>query len=139
MYIPLAFQKHRLISHSYIIFYAPKNNLFREAKPTDRMFRRVKTVEEAWELSLYYKTMTELSNHASKAYSILKENGLLERRYPNSINYAIKEEFTFEDCKKVYAKFANVSEVEKRYRKIHRVAKEKGLSYTEIGRHIYNS
>lgn len=106
--------------------YFKKNNLFREAKPTDRMFRRVKTVEEAWELSLYYKTMTELSNHASKAYSILKENGLLERRYPNSIKYAIKEEFTFEDCKKVYAKCANVSEVEKRYRKIHRVAKEKG-------------
>ena len=40
--------------------YLKKNNLFREAKPTDAMFRKVKTVEEAWELSKYYKNVADL-------------------------------------------------------------------------------
>ena len=66
-----------------------KNNLFKEAKPTDAMFRRAKTVEEAWEVSQYYNNITELCNHASVAYRLLKEAGLLQKRYPNSIRKAV--------------------------------------------------
>ena len=69
--------------------YLKKNNLFREAKPTDAMFRKVKTVEEAWELSKYYKNVAELSNHAKTAYYILREAGLLVKRYPNSFPKAV--------------------------------------------------
>ena len=63
--------------------YLRKNNLFREAKPLDPQFRRVKTVEEAWEISQHYKSVTDLNNHASVAYRLLKEAGLLAKRYPN--------------------------------------------------------
>lgn len=70
--------------------YLRMNNLFKEAKPTDGMFRRVKTVEEAWELSMYYRNMTELRNHAKVAYKLLNENGLLEKRFPNSIKFTNK-------------------------------------------------
>ena len=69
--------------------YLKKNNLFREAKPTDAMFRKVKTVEEAWELSKYYKNVADLSNHEKKAYYLLREAGLLVKRYPNSFSKAV--------------------------------------------------
>ena len=69
--------------------YLKKNNLFREAKPTDAMFRNVKTVEEALELSKYYKNVADLSNHAKTAYYILREAGLLVKRYPNSFPKAV--------------------------------------------------
>ena len=69
--------------------YLKKNNLFREAKPTDAMFRRAKTVEEAWEVSQYYKNIADLSNHAKKAYRLLREAGLLQKRYPNSVRKAV--------------------------------------------------
>lgn len=64
--------------------YLKKNDLFREAKPTDAKFRRVKTIEEAWAISQYYNSITDLSNHAKNAYRLLKEAGLLQKRYPNS-------------------------------------------------------
>ena len=69
--------------------YLKKNNLFRVAKPTDAKFRKVKTVEEAWELSKYYKNVADLSNHAKKAYYLLREAGLLVKRYPNSFSKAV--------------------------------------------------
>ncbi len=65
------------------------NDLFKEAKPTDARFRRAKTVEEAWEVSQYYDSITDLCNHASVAYRILKEAGLLSKRYPNSVRKAV--------------------------------------------------
>ena len=65
------------------------NNLFKEAKPTDARFRRAKTVEEAWEISQYYKSITDLCNHAKVAYRLLKEAGLLSKRYPNSVRKAV--------------------------------------------------
>lgn len=69
--------------------YLRKNNLFREAKPADRMFHSVKTVEEAWELSQHFKNIRELRNHAKVAYRLLKENELLQKRYPNSVRRAV--------------------------------------------------
>ena len=69
--------------------YLRKNDLFREAKPTDAMFRRVKTIEEAWAISLYYDSIADLSNHASVAYRLLKEAGLLQKRYPSSVRKAV--------------------------------------------------
>ena len=69
--------------------YLRKNNLFKVAKPTDLMFRRVKTVEEAWEISQYYKSIADLSNHASKAYRLLRDAGLLQKRYPKSVRKAV--------------------------------------------------
>jgi len=69
--------------------YLRKNDLFREAKPTDAKFRRVKTIEEAWAISQYYDSIADLSNHASAAYRLLKEKGLLQKRYPNSIRKAV--------------------------------------------------
>ena len=65
--------------------YLKKNNLFKEAKPTDAKFRRAKTVEEAWEISQYYHSLTDLHNHAKMAYRLLKDAGLLHKRYPYSI------------------------------------------------------
>ena len=121
--------------------YLRKNNLFKEAKPTDPMFRRVKTVEEAWELSQYYKTITELSNHASVAYRLLKEAGLLYQRYPKPVKYVAKNEKTenphtgnpkeiievdFEQCKNAYEQCAFVSEVKKRFAHIYKIAKKQG-------------
>jgi len=69
--------------------YLKKNNLFKEAKPTDAMFRRAKNIEGAWEVSQYYNSITELCNHASMAYRLLKEAGLLQKRYPNSVRKAV--------------------------------------------------
>lgn len=76
-------KNHRLYN------FLKKNNLFKEAKPTDAMFRRAKTVEEAWEVSQHYNSITELCNHASVAYRLLKEAGLLQKRYPNSVRKAV--------------------------------------------------
>lgn len=76
-------KNHRLYS------FLKKNNLFKEAKPTDAMFRRAKTVEDAWEVSQYYNSITELCNHAPVAYRLLKEAGLLQKRYPNSVRKAV--------------------------------------------------
>ena len=53
------------------------------------MFHNVKTVEEAWELSQHFKNIRELRNHAKVAYRKLKENGLLQKRYPNSARKAV--------------------------------------------------
>ena len=127
--------------------YLRKNNLFKVAKPTDPMFRRVKTVEEAWELSQYYKSITELSNHASVAHRLLKEAGLLYQRYPKPVKYVAKNdkkeklkktapsktekpkeiiEVDYEQCKKVYEQCAFVSEVKKRFAHIYRIAKKQG-------------
>lgn len=64
--------------------YLKDHNLFKVAKPTDARFRRCHTIEEAMEISQYYRTMTELSNHAKLAYRILKANDLLKVRYPDS-------------------------------------------------------
>lgn len=136
----------RLKNH-FLWNYLRKNNLFKVAKPTDPMFRRVKTVEEAWELSQYYKSITELSNHASVAYRLLKEAGLLYQRYPKPVKYVAKSEKTekakktktpqtrkpkeiieidFEQCKKVYEQCAFVAEVKKRFAHIYRIAKIQG-------------
>ena len=127
--------------------YLRKKNLFKVAKPTDPMFRRVKTVEEAWELSQYYKSITELSNHASVAHRLLKEAGLLYQRYPKPVKYVAKSEKTekpkrakapkiekpieiievdFEQCKNAYKQCAFVSEVKKRFAHIYRIAKNQG-------------
>jgi hypothetical protein len=65
------------------------NDLFKEAKPTDARFRRAKNVEEAWEVSQYYNSITDLCNHASVTYRILKEAGLLSKRYPDSVRKAV--------------------------------------------------
>ncbi len=70
--------------------YLKKNNLFKVAKPTDAKFRRVKTVEEAWEISQYYPSLTAFHNHARTAYRMLKEAGLLQNRYPNSRKFIKK-------------------------------------------------
>ena len=67
--------------------YLKKNNLFREAKPTDAKFRRVKTIEEAWNISQYFPSLTEFHNHAKTAYRLLREAGLLQKRYPNSTKF----------------------------------------------------
>ena len=136
----------RLKNHT-LWTYLKKNNLFKVAKPTDSMFRRVKTVEEAWELSQYYKSITELSNHASVAHRLLKEAGLLYQRYPKPVKYVAKNdkkekpkkiktpkkeipreiiEVDFEQCKKAYEQCAFVSEVKKRFSHIFRIAKEQG-------------
>ena len=69
--------------------YLRKNDLFREAKPTDAKFRRVKTIEEAWAISQFFDSIADLSNHASAAYRLLKEAGLLQKRYPNSVRKAV--------------------------------------------------
>ena len=69
--------------------YLKRNDLFRVAKPTDSMFRRVKTIEEAWNISQYYKNITDLCNHAKKAYQMLREAGLLQKRYPDSVRKAV--------------------------------------------------
>ena len=127
--------------------YLRKNNLFKIAKPTDPMFRRVKTIEEAWDLSQYYKSITELSNHASVAHRLLKEAGLLYKRYPKPIKYVAKNdrkekhkktenpqiekpieiiEVDYEQCKKAYEQCAFIFEVKKRFAHIYRIAKKQG-------------
>jgi hypothetical protein len=78
----------RVMNHRLYSF-LKKNNLFKDAKPTDAMFRRAKTVEGAWEVSQHYNSITELCNHAKVAYRLLKEAGLLQKRYPNSVHKAV--------------------------------------------------
>ncbi len=87
----------RLKNHSLWNFLR-KNDLFRKAKPTDAMFHKVKSVEESWELSKYYKNVAELSNHAKTAYMLLRDAGMLEKRYPDSyskiiLQYSLDGEF----------------------------------------------
>lgn len=127
--------------------YLKENNLFREAKPDSKRFRNVKTVEEAWELSLKYNNRKELRDHASVAFKLLKEHGLLDKRYPIAVKYiAIGEkiekpqraktpqtapqketiEIDFEQCKKIYEQCAFASEVRKRFAYIYRIAKKQG-------------
>jgi hypothetical protein len=77
------------VKNHHLYSYLKKNNLFKEAKPTDAMFRRAKTIEGAWEVSKYYNSITELCNHAPVAYRLLKEAGLLQKRYPNSVRKAV--------------------------------------------------
>ena len=81
--------------------YLKKNDLLKKAKPTDAKFRRSKTVKEAWEVSQYYPTLADLHNHAKVAYRLLKEAGLLQKRYPNSVRkpvlqYTMEGEFVKE-------------------------------------------
>ena len=77
------------VKNYHLYSYLKKNNLFKEAKPTDAMFRRAKTIEGAWKVSKYYNSITELCNHAPVAYRLLKEAGLLQKRYPNSVRKAV--------------------------------------------------
>ncbi len=127
--------------------YLRENDLFKEAKPDSKRFRNVKTVEEAWELSLKYKNRKELRDHAGAAFKILKDHGLLDKRYPVAVKYIAKGEKTgkpqmakapqteppretievdFEQCKKAYEQCAFVSEVKKRFAHIYRIAKGQG-------------
>jgi hypothetical protein len=139
----------RLKNHT-LWTYLKKNNLFNELRPTIVMYRRIKTVEEAWDISQYFKNISELSNYSKKAYRLLKDAGLLRKRYPQPVKYvAISEkiertkkkkapkeernreireiiEVDFEQCKKAYEQCAFVSEVKKRFAHIYRIAKEQG-------------
>ena len=139
-------EKIRLKNHS-LWTYLKKNNLFNELRPTIVMHGRIKTVEEAWDISQYFKNIKELSNYSKKAYHLLRDAGLLRKRYPKPVKYvAINEkigkkqetkapktekpeeiiEVDFEQCKKAYEQCAFVSEVKKRFAYIYRIAKEQG-------------
>ena len=117
-----------------LYYYLKQNDLLRDAMPNSNKFRKVKTVEEAWKLSLKYKNRTELRGHAGIAYKILKEHELLDKRYPKPLQVPIinenkeniKEELNFEECKFVYAQCAFVSEVKKRFYRFYKTAKERG-------------
>lgn len=102
--------------------YLKNNNLFRVAKPTDAMFRKVKNVDEAWALSMYYDSMTELSNHAKLAYRILKENGLLQKRYPHSIKYS-SDNWSRAKCLEVAKECTSKTEFNKKYPIAYKYAK----------------
>lgn len=102
--------------------YLKNNDLFRLAKPTDAMFRKVKNVDEAWALSMYYNSMTELSNHAKSAYRILKENGLLQKRYPHSVKYS-SDNWSREKCLDVAKECASKTEFKKKYPIAYKYAK----------------
>ncbi|MBR4730348.1 MAG: hypothetical protein IK075_08850 [Prevotella sp.] len=121
--------------------YLKENDLFKEAKPDSKRFRNVKTVEEAWELSLKYKNRKELRDHAGVAFKLLKEHGLLDKRYPIAVKYIAKGEkiekpqtenpretieVDFEQCQKIYEQCTFASEVKKRFAHIYRIAKKKG-------------
>ena len=135
------------------------NNLFKDAKPTDARFRRARTVEGAWEVSQYYKSITELYNHARVAYYMLKDAGLLYKRYPRPIKYIAKSEKTemsqkttalklelaheiievdYDQCKKAYEQCAFVSEVKKRFAYIYRIARKQGW-HEELKSFCYGS
>ena len=137
----------RLKNHT-LWTYLKKNNLFNELRPTIVMHGRIKTVEEAWDISQYFKSIKELSNYSKKAYHLLKDAGLLRERYPKPVKYVAKSEkveepkkkktpktekpkediieVDFEQCKKVYEQCAFVSEVKKRFVHIYRIAKRQG-------------
>lgn len=101
--------------------YLKKNDLFKVAKPTDAMFRRVKTVSEAWELSQHYRNKTDLCNHAKLAYRILKQNDLLDKRYP-----IVKTTPNYEACKIAYSNCLYVKDVHKFFPKEYSTAKKEG-------------
>jgi len=106
-------ERIRLENHS-LWTYLKNNNLFKEAKPTDPMFHRCKTVEEAWDLSLHFLSITELANHAKRAYRILREAGLLQKRYPESKKYYV-EFWTKDKCQKVASKCKMRTEFKKQF------------------------
>ena len=139
--------------------YLKENGLLKEAKPDSKTFRNVKTVEEAWELSLKYKNRKELRNHAGVAFQLLKEHGLLNKRYPIPVKYIAKSEkiekskitkttqtgnpqeiieVDFEQCKNAYEQCAFVSEVKKRFAHIYRIAKKQGW-HEELKKSCYGS
>ena len=136
----------RLKNHA-LWTYLKKNNLFNELRPTIVMHGRIKTIEEAWDISQYFKNITELSNYSRKAYHLLRDAGLLWKRYPKPVKYVAKTEkveepkkmeipeaekskeiieIDFELCKKSYEQCAFVFEVKKRFAHIYRIAKKQG-------------
>ena len=148
----------RLKNHT-LWTYLKKNNLFNELRPTIVMHGRIKTVEEAWDISQYFKNITELSNYSKKAYHLLRDAGILWKRYPKSIKYVAKGEnieitrklknakkekaqeiieVDFEQCKKAYEKCAFASEVKRRFSHIYRIAKEQGW-HQELKNFCYGS
>ena len=72
--------------------YLKKNNLFNELRPTIVMYRRIKTVDEAWYISQFFKNSTELLDYSKKAYHLLKDADLLWKRYPKPVKYVAKSE-----------------------------------------------
>lgn len=127
--------------------YLRKNGLFSELKPTIVMHGRIKTVEEAWDISQYFNNISALSNYSKKAYHLLRDAGLLRERYPQPVKYIAKSEkmgkpqktkdqpiekpggiieVDFELCKKAYEQCAFVSDVKKHFAQIYRIAKEQG-------------
>lgn len=136
----------RLKNHT-LWTYLKNHNLFNELRPTIVMHGRIKTVEEAWDISQYFKNIKELSNYSKKAYHLLRDVGLLRKRYPKPIKYIAKNEkiekskktktpqivkpkeiieIDFEQCKKAYEQCAFISEVKKRFAHIYRIAKKQG-------------
>ena len=136
----------RLKNHT-LWTYLKKNNLFSELKPTIVMHGRIKTVEEAWDISQHFKNISELSNYSKKAYHLLRDAGLLWKRYPQPVKYVVKSEkdekpkkpkipkmektkeiieVDFEQCKKAYEQCAFISDVKRRFAHIYRIAKEQG-------------
>ncbi len=136
----------RLKNHT-LWTYLKNNNLFNELRPTIIMHGRIKTVEEAWDISQYFKNIKELSNYSKKAYHLLRDAGLLRKRYPKPVKYVAKSEkvekpkktiipkteeskeiieVDFEQCKKAYEQCAFVSEVKKRFAHIYRIAVKQG-------------
>ena len=148
----------RLKNHT-LWTYLKNNNLFNELKPTIVMHGRIKTVEEAWDISQYFKNIKELSNYSKKAYHLLRDAGLLRKRYPQPIKYVAKSEKIekpkisrttqtgkpqeiieedFEQCKNAYEQCAYVSEVKKRFAHIYRIAKKQGW-HEELKKSCYGS
>ena len=137
----------RLKNHT-LWSYLKKNNLFSELRPTIIMHGRIRTVDEAWDISQYFKNIKELSNYSKKAYHLLRDAGLLKKRYPKPVKYIAKTEkieesnrtsapkeekakdniieIDFEQCKNAYEQCAFVSEVKKRFAHIYRIAKNQG-------------
>ena len=137
----------RLKNHT-LWTYLKKNNLFNELRPTIVMHGRIKTVEEAWDISQYFKNIKELSNYSKKAYLLLRDAGLLRERYPKPVKYVAKSEkvekpkrtktpktekpkeeiieVDFEQCKKVYEQCAFVFDLKNRFAHIYRIAKKQG-------------
>ena len=148
----------RLKNHT-LWTYLKNHNLFNELRPTIVMHGRIKTVEEAWDISQYFKNIKELSNYSKKAYHLLRDAGLLRKRYPKPIKFIAKSEkaekpkktetpqtekpmeiieLGFEQCKKAYEQCAFVSEVKKRFAHIYRIAKNQGW-HEELKVYCYGS
>ena len=122
--------------------YLRKNDLFKDLKPTIVMHRKIKTVEEAWDISQYFKNIRELCKYSKNAYRLLREADLLQKRYPNSRIFVDKnkelEGYDFEKCKTIYEQCAFVSEVKRRFNKVYRIAKGKGW-HDELKSFCYGS